>query len=330
MSVLHITRDLPPRTRGGISTAVGLIVDQARSQGETVSVVSFDGWRPSAKEGVVTVEGPVCRISGPAGLERALAFAVEQSPRRIVVHHGMLWDFASDVRAHTAAETCLFVHVAQRALRRQRGFTQPTRSELAQEVALGEADALFVPGEAARTLLAEDFPREAARAQVVPMPRPPRLRSNASREPGRVLLVGRFDTLKGTADALAALELLLALRPEARLVLAGGLPDNRKSERRWLRKWRLSVPEPVAERMEFVGWLSTAELADQYARATVALAPSHMETYGLALLEAQQHGCAVVVTDIAPHRERVDAAKPHAFVPPGDPRALADATAEFL
>jgi len=340
MLTLHITRDLPPRVRGGISTAVGAMLDAATSP---AAVVSFDGWRPTGPAGGATrgffpaPDGPVAvlRLDGPAGLLAAHAFVVESAPGVIVVHHAMLWAFASAAADKVADATGarpalhLFAHVAQGALRWMRGLDEPTGSERAQTRALAEADRVLVPSESARALLLGAHPEIDERLELVPLEQffpagPPPARTP---EPGRVLVVGRFDVLKGTADALAMLEPLLELAPDARLVLAGGLPDNPKSEARWLRKWRDSVPRKVAGRLQATGWLTPAELAREYARAAVVVAPSRIETFGLAVLEAQRAGCPVVASDIPAHRERLPDVT---LVPVTDVAALARAVADRL
>ncbi len=320
-----MTRDLPPRTRGGISTAVHLLAERDRADGHEVSVVSFDGWRKSADAGVARQEGEVCRLTGEDGLETARAWAIARHPDRVVVHSAMLWDFGTRVREASGARLELFVHVVQVALRERRGLVQPTHSELAQRRALREADGVLVPGEAARELLAVHHLEAAERADIASIPMPLASVTDSIREPGRVLYVGRFDVLKGTADVLAMLERL----PDHTLAIAGGLPDNPKSERRWLRRWRESVSPDVAARLEFLGWLSPEALASQYARAQVVVAPSHLETFGLAVLEAQKHGCPVVLTDIPAHLERLDHRKLHCLVPVGRPEALAQAVQEL-
>ena len=325
MRILHVTRDLPPRTRGGISTAVHLLAERDRADGHEVSVVSFDGWRKGTGAGVARPEGEVCRLTGESGLEAAQAWAIERKPDRVVVHSAMLWDFGIRVRDASGARLELFVHVVQVALRERRGLDRPTQSELAQRRALQEADRVLVPGEAARELLAGHHLEAAERATLASIPMPHASVTNPVREPWRVLHVGRFDVLKGTADVLAMLERL----PDHTLVIAGGLPDNPKSERRWLRRWRESVSPDVAARLEFLGWLSPEALSSQYSRAHVVVAPSHLETFGLAVLEAQEHDCPLVLTDIPAHLERLDRRKPHRLVPVARPEALAQAVREL-
>ena len=67
------------------------------------------------------------------------------------------------------------------------------------------------------------------------------------------------------------------------------------------------------ERAEVDGWMR---------RATVYVAPSRYEPFGLAPLEAALAGCALVLSDIATFRELWDGCAE--FFAPGDPAALAE------
>ena len=56
MRVLHLTRDLPPHTTGGISNAVGGLVKALADRDTACAVISFDGWRPYRRK---TIERPI-------------------------------------------------------------------------------------------------------------------------------------------------------------------------------------------------------------------------------------------------------------------------------
>lgn len=297
MRVLHVTRDLPPRVRGGISVAVGGLVTAAAPHVDQ-AVVSFDGWRPRAATGGPpptedSLAGvPVLRISAPAHLDAAAAFARTFAPELVLVHHGMLFDAAC---TFAAAPRALFVHVLQAALSAERGLTKETLSAAAQRRALAAADAVFVPS----------FAAALPDAQVLPLGVAHRERPAVPRDADLVVCVGRFDVAKGTADLLAAVPAVLAARPATRFVLAGGLPDSPKSARRWIRRWTESATDAERAAVSFPGWLEPSAVAELQARAAVVVAPSHLETFGLAVLEAQQMGAAVVASDIAAHRELI-------------------------
>jgi len=77
-----------------------------------------------------------------------------------------------------------------------------------------------------------------------------------------------------------------------------------------------------------LGWLPPQALRAWYARAAVFCLPARYEPFGLAALEAGQHGCALVLGDIPSLREVWgDAAL---FVPPDDRAALAATLTRLL
>jgi len=83
----------------------------------------------------------------------------------------------------------------------------------------------------------------------------------------------------------------------------------------------------VAQNMTMLGPLQKAELAAEYARASVFVSLARYEPFGLTVLEAAQAGCALVLSDIPTFRELWGGAA--VFVPPHDIRSIT-ATVETL
>lgn len=71
------------------------------------------------------------------------------------------------------------------------------------------------------------------------------------------------------------------------------------------------------------GRVERAQVDEWMRRATIYVAPSRYEPFGLAPLEAALHGCALVLSDIGTFRELWDGCAE--FFPTGDAAALADA-----
>ena len=151
--VLHLTRDLPPATTSGLSTATwGLATAQAQT-GRPVSCLSFDGWRPRARAASGAPppsprleEGlHVLRVTTPADLPAAAAFLAAQAPATLHVHDAMLWPVAAAARATHGVPAVLQVHVLHSAMNAVRGVTAPTLSHSAQADALATADAVLAP-----------------------------------------------------------------------------------------------------------------------------------------------------------------------------------------
>jgi glycosyltransferase involved in cell wall biosynthesis len=81
--------------------------------------------------------------------------------------------------------------------------------------------------------------------------------------------------------------------------------------------------EVQLNRLEWLGVLAPAALRDVMARSSVFVSAPLYEPFGLAVLEAAQAGCALVLSDIPTFRELWDEAA--VFVPPSNAPALADA-----
>jgi len=311
MQVLMVTRDFPPRINGGISTAVGGLVGALGAEGVGCRVVSFDAWRPRATTASV---GPPCierqgavevaRVTALPQLDAAADFATRCSPDVVHVHHGMLWDFAQRVAA--GRSTLFSMHVAQSLLRRLRGLDEPTQSESAQLMAMAQATCVTVASAAAAEAAAE-----VVDTRVVPLGVSA---AEVADEPSErvALYVGRFGDIKGSR------ELLDAVTQSGDVVcwrIAGGLPDNRKADARWRRRFG-------ATDAELLGWLSPEALAAAYRGASFVVVPSWHETFGQVILEAMQHGVPAIASETGGVTELVEHGENGLLVPPRDVPAL--------
>ncbi|HJL20059.1 MAG TPA: glycosyltransferase family 4 protein [Sandaracinaceae bacterium LLY-WYZ-13_1] len=136
--------------------------------------------------------------------------------------------------------------------------------------------------------------------------------------------------MKGTAELFAAIDRVVAHHPGARFVLAGGLPDHPRGERRWRERFEREASDPARAATTFAGWLGPEALARAHDDAAILVAPSWHETYGLAVAEAMARGLAVVASDAGALPERVTHGVDGLLVPPRDPAALADAIGALL
>jgi D-inositol-3-phosphate glycosyltransferase len=110
------------------------------------------------------------------------------------------------------------------------------------------------------------------------------------------VFVGRLERLKAVDLILRALALLTAdgRHPEARLLVLGEDGGGGVGEKARLQAlaWELGV----GDRVDFVGSLPQARLGAYYSAAEAVLVPSYSESFGLAGLEAQACGTAVVAS----------------------------------
>lgn len=84
----------------------------------------------------------------------------------------------------------------------------------------------------------------------------------------------------------------------------------------------------VVRHAQALGSLDEAAMAERFATRPIYAAPAFYEPFGLAVVEAAQAGCALLLGDIPTFRELWDGAA--SFVPPGDAGALAAAARALL
>ncbi len=76
--------------------------------------------------------------------------------------------------------------------------------------------------------------------------------------------------------------------------------------------------------VQFTGRLTHAQVQDQYRRSDCLVFPSRLETWGMPLSEAKQHGLAVLASDLPYAHEAMGEYDGVRYFPPQDARALAD------
>lgn len=145
----------------------------------------------------------------------------------------------------------------------------------------------------------------------------------AALTPGPTLLfVGRLEERKGFPVAVEAFRRLANERPDLRMVVAG---DGKK------RSAVASLPPGLRARVLLLGSVSNERLPGYHAAADVYLGPAlGGESFGIVLVEAMAAGLPVVASRIRGYDEVVRDGVDGLLVPPGDPGALAAATARIL
>ncbi len=302
MRVLHITRDLPPRGNGGISSAVGGLLRAQRAAGDSVAAVSFDDYRARAVTAKPLerdqLEGAsVLRVHSSAQLQTAFEAAVAMQSEVIVVHHDLLWDFGHSLAQRLGAATVLSVHVLQREQDRLRRLSQPTQSSLAQDRAVAQADLVSAPSRFCAERLTASYASAWKRLRIAPLgvSLAVQERREAVGDAPRIAYVGRFADVCGIEELLELLPILAAALPTAVIRIAGGLPANPRAERRWRARFD-ALDARARDRCELLGWLEPAAVTRLYAESDILLSPSRLETFGLVVREAMAQGVAVIAT----------------------------------
>ena len=137
---------------------------------------------------------------------------------------------------------------------------------------------------------------------------------------GKVLLtVGTLMERKGQYLVIDALQ---NLPPDTHYVLAGQGPDRAVLEQQ-------ARSQGLSERVHFLGSVPNARLGSLYAAADAMVLPSVSEGLANAWVEALACGTPLVLSDITPAREIIDA--PDAgLIADSTPRAIADAISALL
>jgi glycosyltransferase involved in cell wall biosynthesis len=133
-----------------------------------------------------------------------------------------------------------------------------------------------------------------------------------------VLYCGRLSAEKDPGALLEAFRILLARRPEARLVYVGDGPLRPRIE-------QLAAAWNIADRVEIEGEIRHDQIAGRMRRADVLCLPSLTEGYPNVLLEALACGLPIVATDVGGVSEIVTDESLGILVNPGNPDELARA-----
>ncbi len=143
----------------------------------------------------------------------------------------------------------------------------------------------------------------------------------AAREP-LLLFVGSLIERKGAQHLLDALPDIAARFPEVRLAIVGDGPQRSALEQQ-------ARALGLADRVEFVGFQSQAQIAVWMRRARLFVLPSLEEALGIVLLEALASGTPCVASRVGGIPEVVTP-EVGRVVPPADPASLSQAIVSVL
>lgn len=119
--------------------------------------------------------------------------------------------------------------------------------------------------------------------------------SETMRKPNQILFVGFINFNKGIDILLDAMRRVIALKPEAKLVVVGGaFFHNTKMQERRLRYMAQDLES--SGHVDFVGHRSPDEVARYMRESALLVLPSRAESFGAVLVEALGCGTPVVST----------------------------------
>ncbi len=162
-----------------------------------------------------------------------------------------------------------------------------------------------------------------------PAPRDEALAHDLGLEGADVIgFIGSFYDYEGLDDLIAAMPVLVSLRPAAKLLLVGGGPAEAKLRAQ-------AAASPVAGHINFVGRVPHDEVERYYGLIDVLAYPrKRMRLTDLVTplkpLEAMAQGRLVAASDVGGHRELIRNGQTGLLFPPDDPPAMAQSLAELL
>jgi glycosyltransferase involved in cell wall biosynthesis len=145
--------------------------------------------------------------------------------------------------------------------------------------------------------------------------------AHASRGP--ILFMGTLEPRKNVGTLLEAYSMLIARMPDAPVLWLAGRAGEAATS--WLRA--IEAP-PLAGHVKHLGYIEANRRYELYTQASMLVQPSHLEGFGIPVLEAMTAGVPVIVSTGGALPEVAGEAGP--AVAPDDPKGFADAMERYL
>lgn len=143
-------------------------------------------------------------------------------------------------------------------------------------------------------------------------------------EPGLVVYVNTLNPKKGIEQLLDAMFLVFESHPQARLAVIGHDTQRSVGGSSYLGRLQERVPPGYRSRVDFMGRLDRRTGVVQYLRkAQVCCYPSHMETFGIAPVEAMSVGKPTIYSKTGPGPEIIEDGVSGLLCEPLDPQDIA-------
>jgi len=162
-----------------------------------------------------------------------------------------------------------------------------------------------------------------------PVPPEPALRAHLGLDGAEVVgFIGSFYDYEGLDDLIAAMPLLVARNPKARLLLVGGGPREQALREQ-------AQGSSVAEAIHFVGRVPHDQVENYYSLIDILAYPRKAMRLTelvtpLKPLEAMAQGRLVAASSVGGHRELIEDGVTGTLFPPDDPAAMAQALADLF
>lgn len=312
---------------GGVQSHVAHLATALRARGDEVVVLGpgSDDAPPLGRSLRVPFNGSVAPVvPSPRALRRLRGQVTDAGPDVVHVHEPVVpWAGLAALRADCAPVVGTF-HAwsdSTRAYRLARPYARRILAGLAAPLAVSEAAAgyhaaaLGVP--ASRFQVVPNGVDVARFVDADPLP------EIADADHAALLFVGRLEPRKGLEPLIRAFTLLKTRRPDLRLYVVGDGPERDRCQQ--------LLPARLRADVVFLGRVGDAELPRFFASCDLYVSPAlGGESFGIVLLEAMAAGRPLVASDLPGYRSVARDGQQGRLVPPGEPRALADAIDTLL
>jgi glycosyltransferase involved in cell wall biosynthesis len=192
------------------------------------------------------------------------------------------------------------------------------------------ADVMITHSLAHRQTMAEELGIDPGRIRVVPHGMRPADPPVGDRDAKTIVFLGRLERRKGSIDLMRAAAMVIEEHPDARFVFIGADRSHCPGERTHAQYLTDEFTPEVRAQIQLLGRLPDAEVQRWLHRATLFVAPSLYESFGLVFLEAMRCGTPVIGTCVGGIPEVVEHGKSGVLVAPESPHALARAIIDLL
>ncbi|MCX6895282.1 MAG: glycosyltransferase [Verrucomicrobia bacterium] len=142
-------------------------------------------------------------------------------------------------------------------------------------------------------------------------------------EPGLIVFVNSLNPKKGIGQLVDAMNVVCAKHPSARLVAVGQDTQPAEGGLSYVERLRGRIRPEFRARVEFIGRQDRAGVLGWLRRAHICCLPSHMETFGIAAVEAMSVGKPVIYSRTGPGPEVVEDGVSGLLCDPCDPADIA-------
>lgn len=338
MRVLHLTTEFPPVIYGGLGTATGGLVKALAKSGIKTAVFlfgpnsgcSYGQFRPFvsnvAEKRRRSHGSTIFEVSWFLDPATIVAIAASWRPDVLHLHSFWIWPIAENLRRSLGVPLVYTVHSLDRAeYEIGAGPSQCMNQWGIQQAVVHGVDRIISLTGSERDLLIDYCPEVSERIRVVGNGiEDVSLRGRAKRDDREipvVLFSGRFVDRKGIWELIKAIEIVLAVAPNVRFVLAGGHRDCPGSQ---MEGWLLSKSlQPHRSKVRFTGWLTVEQMNEWYRAADILVVPSWYEPFGMVVLEGMINGLAVAASAVGGPAEILRDGRTGLLFPPRNAEALA-------